>query len=420
MKKYTSKSILENIKNKNPRFLLALMIVVVVAAIGSYLLIASHAATPEASVGADSGTLANGATKGACSGASDGDCVTFGSTASSTAPNQTYTVSGGSILNASGKAIMVQGVDRDTTEWGCGTAIGGGGSIPASDFTTMHNSWNANIVRVAMSQNIWLWGIGGCSSSQYQSAIAAIVSEAQSAGLIVILDLHWSSADVSNPGNAGGQKCMADQYSNTFWNQVATDYKSNHGVWFELYNEPELSSWSAWENGDTTSATCGFPIVGMQALYNTVRATGATNLVLAGGTGYASTLAGVPLLSGTNIVYAIHPYANSIDGGDPSTWSNSDWTNRFGYLVQEGKAPVIATEFGDPATDSDGTCGESTYTQGILNYFYYYKIGFTAWAWYTGSCSYPVLITNSSGTCQEDSGCVIQRNMKSPPSPSSP
>jgi endoglucanase len=403
---------------KKNRRLIQAIVVLLIAAVGTYLLVSSHAATPYASIDADTGTVSGAAAKSTCTGAADGNCVTFGSTSSPV--DSTYTVSGSKILNSAGKQVMVQGLDRDTTEWGCGTAIGGGSPIPASDFTTMHNAWDANTVRIAMSQNIWLWGISGCSASQYQTDISNYVSEAQSAGLIVILDLHWSSADVSNPGNAGAQKCMADQYSNTFWQQVATDYKSNPGVWFELYNEPELSNWTVWENGDTTSATCGFPVVGMQTLYNTVRATGANNLVLAGGTSYASHLDGVPLLSGTNIVYAIHPYANSISGGNANAWSNSDWDNRFGYLVQENKAPVIATEFGDPGTASNGACGGSTYMQGILNYFYYYKIGYTAWAWYTGSCSYPTLITNAAGTCEEDAGCTLQQNMKSPPTPSSP
>jgi endoglucanase len=402
------------------KYIRIFVVLVLLAGLIAYLLISSHASTPYASTNASSGAVSNGAKKIADRGSSDGYKVEFGNLPTTPVTDGEYTVSGNSILNSNGQAIMIHGVNRDTTEWGCGTAIGGSGPIPASDFTTMHNDWNANIVRVAMSQDIWLWGIGGCSASQYQAAIAAIVTEARAAGLIVILDLHWSDADHADPGNAGAQQCMADQNSNTFWQDVANTYKTNPNVWFELYNEPRLSNWSAWKNGDTTSATCGFPIIGMQTLYNTVRATGASNIVLAGGIDSASHLDGVPLLDGKNIVYAIHPYANSINGGNSNSWSNKDWTNRFGYLVQQNKAPVIATEFGDPQTDSDGTCGGSSYMQGILNYFYYYKIGFTAWGWYNGGCKYPSIIDNSQGDCVEYSGCVLQKTMLNPPSPSSP
>jgi endoglucanase len=395
------------------------LFLVVITSVGSYLILSSHASTPYASVNADSGTITNGAEKVVNASASDGYGVMFGST--STSPSSDYTVSGSKIYNSAGQPVMIQGVDRDSTEWGCGEAVGDSGdSVPASDFTIMHNDWNANAVRIAMSQDIWLWGIAGCSSSQYQANIAAEVKAAHAAGMVAILDLHWSDADHADPGNAGAQQCMADPNSNTFWQQVAGVYKANPGVWFELYNEPRLSNWSAWEYGDSTTATCGFPIVGMQTLYNTVRATGANNVVVAGGIDSASHLDGVPLLSGKNIVYAIHPYSSAINGGNASSWSNNDWTNRFGYLVQENEAPVIATEFGDTTVDSDGTCGGTTYMQGILNYFYYYKIGFTAWAWYEDGCSYPSIISNAQGACLEDAGCVLQKNMLDPPSPSSP
>ena len=50
------------------------------AAVGTYLLVGSHAATPYASITADKGTLAGGATKQTCSGSSDGNCVVFGGT----------------------------------------------------------------------------------------------------------------------------------------------------------------------------------------------------------------------------------------------------------------------------------------------------------------------------------------------------
>jgi hypothetical protein len=55
-----------------------LPIIIVVAAIGVYLLSSSHAATPFASVYASSGSLSNGAISQACSGSSDGNCVAFG------------------------------------------------------------------------------------------------------------------------------------------------------------------------------------------------------------------------------------------------------------------------------------------------------------------------------------------------------
>jgi phosphatidylinositol-3-phosphatase len=52
--------------------------VLTVSVLGTYLLITSHAATPYASINADKGAVTGAATKQACSGTSDGNCVQFG------------------------------------------------------------------------------------------------------------------------------------------------------------------------------------------------------------------------------------------------------------------------------------------------------------------------------------------------------
>jgi len=58
----------------------AILIVVIVSSVGTYLLLGSHAASPYASITTDKGTLANGATAQSCTGSSDGSCVRFGGT----------------------------------------------------------------------------------------------------------------------------------------------------------------------------------------------------------------------------------------------------------------------------------------------------------------------------------------------------
>lgn len=72
-------------QTKRTQYITTAMVVVLVAGIGTYLLIGSHAATPYASITADSGSLSGSATKQACSDASDGSCVMFGNSTSSCA-----------------------------------------------------------------------------------------------------------------------------------------------------------------------------------------------------------------------------------------------------------------------------------------------------------------------------------------------
>jgi hypothetical protein len=68
---------LSRTRSINSKRISGLLVVIVVAAIGIYLLVGSHATTPFASLTVDNGTQAGGAAKQACSGATDGNCVVF-------------------------------------------------------------------------------------------------------------------------------------------------------------------------------------------------------------------------------------------------------------------------------------------------------------------------------------------------------
>jgi len=68
-------------QTKRTKQITAAIVVLIVAGIGTYLLTGSRAAVPYASSTADNGSVTSGATKKACTGASDGSCVAFGSAA---------------------------------------------------------------------------------------------------------------------------------------------------------------------------------------------------------------------------------------------------------------------------------------------------------------------------------------------------
>lgn len=389
---------------------IAAAFVVIFGGLGACLLTAGHAATP--------GTVTITGVAGKCldnqysqnvdfnkidryscngAGAQQGMINSGGGSGGGTTRSRTYTVVGNTIQNASGQTVMIHGVDRPSMEWSCNGAsvTNGPGPIPASDFATMRDSWNANAVRIPLDQDFWLRSAARYCSA-YRNNVANVVKEARAAGLIVILDLHWS--DQGNLANARpGQQCMADQNSITFWKQVAERYKSNPNVWFELYNEPHDISWSTWLNG---GSACGYQTVGMQQLYNAVRGTGANNIVIAGGNAWASDLNGVPKINGTNVAYAIHIYRQS------GSWSTSSWDHQFGTTASQ--VPVIATEFGDQVCDGQG------FDQSLLSYFRAHKVGYTAWAWFAQSCQWPSLIKNAAGTCNNvAAACVIQKDMES-------
>src|SRR5206468_12242244 len=125
---------------------------------------------------------------------------------------------------------------------------------------------------IALNQTFWLQGGG------YPETVDQQVQWIEGLGMDIILDLHWSDrGQGANPG----QQRMADENSKTFWTQVASKYKTDGRVQFELYNEPEVVPWDVWLNGGPSGD--GFTVVGMQALYDAVRGAGANNLAIIGG-----------------------------------------------------------------------------------------------------------------------------------------
>lgn len=298
-----------------------------------------------------------------------------------------YYVNGNTVCTASGQAHIFHGVDRDSLEFSPQ-----GSHLSAADFQLM-GDWKANIVRIALNQDYWLAPTATAANRFYDSSYPARVDDAvnwaESAGMDVILDLHWSDAGVLGSCANSCQQMMADTNSITFWSEVAARYKNDGRVLFELYNEPHDVAWSIWKNGGTTSD--GWMAAGMQQLYDAVRATGADNLVVIGGLSYAFDLSGVPnyRVAGYNILYSTHPYNNSPDK------SPTAWDYAWGSLTATD--PVIVTEFGDPKTNADGSC-PADYSQELITYADAHSAGWTAWAWYVGGCGFPSLITDWNGT----------------------
>jgi len=301
-----------------------------------------------------------------------------------------YYVNGNTICTPAGRPHLLHGVDRPSLEWSTT-----GQNLSQADFSLMA-TWNANVVRIALNQDFWL-----AASPKFDPGYAAVVDNAvtwaETAGLDVILDLHWSDAGVlgscTSTSTTNCQQKMADQNSLAFWIEVATRYQTDGRVMFELYNEPHDISWTTWRDGGMVD---GFQAVGMQQLYDAIRATGAQNLVLIGGVGWAYDLSGVATyrVTGYNIAYATHPYDTS--GRSPSTWDHN-----WGYLTKTD--PVVATEFGSL---NDSTCATG-YSAEVIAYADANAASWTAWAWFPGGCKFPAIIADWTGA-PSPSGAVVK------------
>jgi aryl-phospho-beta-D-glucosidase BglC (GH1 family) len=277
-----------------------------------------------------------------------------------------YTVRGNTIYDtSSNRPHLFRGVASPSMSWQVNCD-----HCSVADFQMMSQGWKSNVVRLSVTPSFWLTNSPRYNPG-YAAEVARVVANIKQAGMDVILDCHDSSSPY-----------MADADTVVFWRQVATAYRGDPHVLFELFNEPNQISWDLWLNGGT--APSGPPVHGMQELYNTVRSVGATNLVVISGLNWAYELAGVPThrVIGNNIVYNTHPY--NFPGKQPSDW---DWA--FGELAKTD--PVIATEFGS----FDCT---KPYYQAFVDYARAHNISWTAWAWFPGGCGFPALLTDWNGT----------------------
>ncbi|HUR51575.1 MAG TPA: cellulase family glycosylhydrolase [Mycobacteriales bacterium] len=214
--------------------------------------------------------------------------------------------------------------------------------------------WGANIVRVGLSETFWPTNLCG-GRETYAQAVDSTVASITRRGMVALLDLHTHAL---TPCGENMQHMMADQGAISFWTSVATRYMGNPLVAFDLYNEPHDISDDVWLNGGRiTEHIPGNPIditynaVGMQQLYDTVRATGATNLVVISPKGWASWPAPPGMeVQGTNLMYGFHVYTCPIkdpqNGCSPSTLEVQKKMDRWHWFAK--RHAMLLTEFGYP------------------------------------------------------------------------
>jgi hypothetical protein len=301
--------------------------------------------------------------------------------------------SGNQILDGLGNPVHIHGVNRSGSEYACIQGWGlFDGPVDAAAAQAIA-AWHANTVRVPLNEDCWLGlhtmpGLGG---ADYQAAIAADVDTLTAAGLYVILELHWTA-----PGDmtADGQDPLPDRdHTPLFWSQVATAYKdkADHVV-LELFNEPfpdgnqdTEKAWTCWRDGGDCGD--GYLAAGMQELVDSVRGTGAKNLVLLGGVQYSHSLDGwiahAPIDPAGNLAVAWHVYNFNL------CTNAACWDAKVGPVAAQ--VPVVATEIGED--DANGA-----FISAVMDWLDASGgVGYLAWTWDTWNDPL-ALITDYAGT----------------------
>jgi Cellulase (glycosyl hydrolase family 5) len=320
--------------------------------------------------------------------------------ATSVAASPYVAVSGNHIVDESGEPVRLLGVNRSGAEYAClqGRRVFDGPSNSAS--VQAMAAWRIDAVRVPLNEDCWLGvnGIGAAVGGRaYQHAIEQYVQTLESQGMVAILDLHWAA-----PGKnlASGQWPVPDlDHAPRFWTSVARAFAGNHGVIFDLFNEPYTTSWPCWLNGCTTRFRAARRVVsyqsaGMQTLVNAVRSTGATQPIMVGGLRYSSDdsqwLAFEPADPDHQLIVSFHNY----NFGDCNT--EACWNSSIAPLAET--VPVVTDELGE------GGCRQG-YIDRDMSWADGHGVSYLGWAWDStsapsgwGCSSGPALIKDYNGT----------------------
>jgi len=325
------------------------------------------------------------------------------------------TVKGNQILNSKNEPVTLRGVNTSCLEFtnDCEGHI-------IDTIRVAIDEWHVNIVRLPLSQDRW-FGKSPDQNDGYQSyrdLVKQAVELCNSKGCYIILDLHWS--DANEWGQNIGQQSMPDRNSVVFWKDIAKLYANNPSVLFDIYNEPRDVSWDVWLNGGTTTSRPNRPglrpvtyeAVGMQEMLDTIRDTGAKNVVVVGGLDWAydfsGILAGKQLKdpTGNGVIYANHTYDNK---------SESVFTWIANMEEASARFPIIISEFGGSGGPNrrQGWWGQSPSTAmgddwllHVMQAIQDHNWSFTAWDLHPTAG--PVLISDWNYTPTPDFGVYVK------------
>jgi endoglucanase len=301
-------------------------------------------------------------------------------------------VRGNQLVDRQGKPVRLLGVNRPGLEYQC--VEGGEFFEGPSDRASIEaiKNWGANVVRVPLNESCWL-GRGEVPAAlrgePYRQAVRGFVKRLEQAGLYVILDLHWAAP--RNETATGLIPMLDAEHGLDFWHGVATEYRHDRSVLFDVWNEPHDISWDCWEVGcEAHDEWFGdYQATGMQQLVETVRSAGAKQPILLGGLDWSRDLSGwlahVPDDPAKALVASNHTYD-----------FNACYKRCRAVLARIAKRyPVVTGELGE------GDCTHR-YIDPYMRWADRHGISYLGWAWYTANdltCrNGPTLIEDFDGT----------------------
>jgi len=322
-------------------------------------------------------------------------------------------VEGRWLLNAEGEKVWLQGVAIP------GLEISSKGHGCVHSTIVAITDWKANVVRLPIKDEFWYGrgqgkGTGDVPQTDggeaYRAMVDAAVMAAANRGAYLVLDHHRYRA-------------VREEHL-PFWQELAIRYKNHPAVLFDIINEPHGISWELWRNGGSIlekrkpavdeaafldaaeqKQNIEFESPGMQKLVDAIRATGARNVIVAGGLFWSYDLSGILKgfaledSGGNGIMYATHVY----------NWKKG-WQEAFLDVAEHH--PVFMGEVGADVNKMDFIPAEDqedphTWVPDMLGTLQKHQIHWTGWSFHTWAT--PVMLTDWNYTPSPFWGAYAKR-----------
>ena len=257
------------------------------------------------------------------------------------------------IVDATGQVILLRGVEMPGLNIASPTVEQRqtADALNATTFGILRLRWNLNAVRLPVSN--WIWRRDG---QPYLDRAGKIVRAAADAGLIVVIsDYEDSTAGAPTAIDLPLKESVA------FWQTWAAYFKNDPHVIFGVFNGPSIvqvpghtsaqrrsSDWQFWLNGGT--ALNGQVTVGMQALVDAIRSTGATQVVAVSAFADSLDFQGFRpdfFVRDANAIYEMQPFFDH-------ALTDDDRDRNFGFLASS--VPLYAGRWGLDLTEDQPSC----------------------------------------------------------------
>jgi hypothetical protein len=292
-------------------------------------------------------------------------------------------------------------------------------------------AWNINAVRIPLNQDCWLGDDGlpsnpGGTAAGYRNAVKGFTDALEGAGIVPILDLHWSGP---NGVKARGQLAMPDDRSDDFWISVAEKYKNDPSVMFDVFNEPYSRvndgfdftlTWACWRDGGPSCGTGAptqndtekpfngglFVVTGMATLVQAIRSTGAAQPILLGGLDYSNDLAEwlAHRPPDTQLVASFHNYPAQLCS------AAACWDSAIASVARS--VPVITGEFGEQ------DCSD-TFDKAYMTWADAHGVGYLMWAWWDPDpgidACHELALLNADGSPRFPNGTALKSHLATLP-----